>query len=106
MSLPCKLGTTIIVMILLLWVVAGIFQPTLFILLFVVLGPIAFYRKFINKETRTVGHVPMFPGVTVPPVEDGDRSAVRHAPESAVDERPADGQGPERYDNGASRKPY
>jgi hypothetical protein len=42
MSLPRKLSTTIIVMILVLWIAAGIFQPALFIPLFAVLGPIAF----------------------------------------------------------------
>jgi hypothetical protein len=66
MSLPRKLGTTIIVMILVLWIVAGIFQPTLFIPLFAVLGPIAFYRKFINKKTRTVGSRPYVPGRDCP----------------------------------------
>ena len=39
----------------LLWIVAGLFYPALFILYVVVLGPLAFYRKFINRKTRTVG---------------------------------------------------
>ncbi len=59
MRIPRKLLTTIIVVIMLLWIVAGIFYPALFILLIVVLGPIAFYRKFINKRTRTVGSGPI-----------------------------------------------
>jgi hypothetical protein len=61
-----KLPTTIIVMIFLLWIVAGLFYPALFILLIVVLGPIAFYRKFINKETRTVGSRSYVPGRDCP----------------------------------------
>jgi hypothetical protein len=61
-----KLPTTLIVVIALLWIVAGLFYPALFILLIVVLGPIAFYRKFINKETRTVGSRPYVPGRDCP----------------------------------------
>jgi hypothetical protein len=33
-----------------------------FLLLVVVLGPIAFYRSFINKKTRTVGSRAFVPG--------------------------------------------
>jgi hypothetical protein len=33
-----------------------------FLLLIVVLGPVAFYNKFINKKTRTVGQRPYVPG--------------------------------------------
>jgi len=33
-----------------------------FLLLVVVLGPVAFYRKFINKNTRTVGQRPFVNG--------------------------------------------
>jgi hypothetical protein len=33
-----------------------------FLLLVVVLGPVAFYNKFINKKTRTVGQRPYVPG--------------------------------------------
>ena len=33
-----------------------------FLLLVVVLGPVAFYNKFINAKTRTVGQHPYVPG--------------------------------------------
>jgi fatty-acid desaturase len=33
-----------------------------FLLVIVVLGPIAFYRTFISKTTRTVGQRPFVPG--------------------------------------------
>jgi hypothetical protein len=33
-----------------------------FLLLVVVLGPLAFYRTFINKNTRTVNSRPFVPG--------------------------------------------
>jgi hypothetical protein len=39
----------------------------------------------------------MSPGATAPPVVGGDRSAVTHAPESAVDGRPADARGLKRF---------
>ena len=54
MRITRKLLTTIFVVVYLLLVVVGLFHPAVFILLVVVLGPIAFYRKFINKKTRTV----------------------------------------------------
>ena len=69
MRITRKLLTTIIVVILLLWIVAGLFYPILFILFIlfiVVLGPIAFYRKFINKKTRTVGSRPYVLGRDCP----------------------------------------
>jgi hypothetical protein len=66
MGIPRKLVTTIFVVIVLLWIFAGLFQPALFILLVVVLGPIAFYRKFINKKTRTVGSRLYVPGRDCP----------------------------------------
>jgi hypothetical protein len=37
-----------------------------FLLLVVVLGPLAFYRTFINKNTRTVGRRPYVPGRDCP----------------------------------------
>ena len=37
-----------------------------FLLLVAVLGPLAFYRKFINKNTRTVGSRPYVPGRDCP----------------------------------------
>jgi hypothetical protein len=37
-----------------------------FLLMIVVLGPVAFYRKFINKNTRTVGSRPYVPGRDCP----------------------------------------
>jgi hypothetical protein len=61
-----RLLTTIFVVVYLLLVVVGLFQPVVFILLVVVLGPIAFYHKFINKKTRTVGSRPYVPGRDCP----------------------------------------
>ena len=61
-----RLLTTIFVVVYLLLVVVGLFHPVVFILLVVVLGPIAFYRKFINKKTRTVGSRPYVPGRDCP----------------------------------------
>lgn len=37
-------------------------QVWAFLLLIVVLGPVAFYRTFINKKSRTVGQRPFVPG--------------------------------------------
>ncbi len=66
MRITRKLLTTIFVMVYLLLVVVGLFHPVVFILLIVVLGPIAFYRKFIKKKTRTVGSRPYVPGRDCP----------------------------------------
>jgi hypothetical protein len=38
----------------------------LFLIFIVICGPIAFYRKFINKKTRTVGSRPYVPGRDCP----------------------------------------
>ncbi len=66
MRIARKLLTTIFVVVYLLLVVAGFFHTAVFILLVVVLGPIAFCRKFINKKTRTVGSRPYVPGRDCP----------------------------------------
>lgn len=41
-------------------------KPQLFLLFIVICGPIAFYRTFINKKTRTVGSRPYVPGRDCP----------------------------------------
>jgi hypothetical protein len=46
--------------------IAGGAGLSLTVLMIVVLGPIAFYRKFINKKTRTVGNRPYVPGQDCP----------------------------------------
>lgn len=66
MRITRRLLTAIFVVIYLLLVVVGFIHPVVFILLVVVLGPIAFYRKFINKKTRTVGSRPYVPGRDCP----------------------------------------
>ena len=66
MRITHRLLTMIFVVVYLLLVVVGLFRPVVFILLVVALGPIAFYRKFINKKTRTVGSRPYVPGRDCP----------------------------------------
>lgn len=46
--------------------IASLYQPLVFVGFIVIVGPFAFYRKFINKRTRTVGTRPYIAGRDCP----------------------------------------